>query len=301
MGPARRALCASFGLAWRCRQQACSAGALSFAAAAPWPAQQRRAAPPLPWGPLGLRGLTSAPPPNNSIAGAQEMLDSLQAAKLRDELEAASIDRPYLSYPEFLEFIKQHNAADCDAEAEARADALTRAGVVLRLNSVVYLRPQEIAEMVYRALPTDPADARQRLAATEEQLREMDAQHRVLQRAAGRWPKFWLQTGCLVLFGQLVGFAYLTWWELSWDVMEPIAYMLSLSYSFLGYIYFLSKGSELDYRPFMKFWTEQQLRKKMEERGFDFDRYQSLTREAERYRRYLAAQAAAERRGAKIE
>jgi hypothetical protein len=32
---------------------------------------------------------------------------SLQAAKLRDDLEAASVDRPYLTYPEFLAFIKQ--------------------------------------------------------------------------------------------------------------------------------------------------------------------------------------------------
>jgi hypothetical protein len=42
------------------------------------------------------------------------------------------------------------NAADSDAEAHDRADALTRAGVILRLNSLVYLRPQEVAEMVYQ-------------------------------------------------------------------------------------------------------------------------------------------------------
>jgi len=51
----------------------------------------------------------------------------------------------------------------------------------------------------------------------------------------------------------------------------------------------------------MKYWTEQQLRKKMEEKGFAYDRYQSLMRQAERYRRYLAAQAAAERAGHKLE
>lgn len=36
--------------------------------------------------------------------------------------------------------------------------------------------------------------------------------------------------GCVGLFAQLAGFIYLTYWELSWDVMEPIAYMLSLTY-----------------------------------------------------------------------
>lgn len=38
----------------------------------------------------------------------------------------------------------------------------------------------------------------------------------------------------------------------------------------------------------------------MEESGFSEDRYQSLVRQAERYRRYLAAQAAAEAAGNKI-
>jgi hypothetical protein len=47
-------------------------------------------------------------------------------------------------------------AADTDAEAEERADALTRAGVILRLSGVAYLRPQEIAEMVYRVRGAKP-------------------------------------------------------------------------------------------------------------------------------------------------
>jgi ornithine cyclodeaminase/alanine dehydrogenase-like protein (mu-crystallin family) len=42
------------------------------------------------------------------------------------------------------------DAADTDDEAHARADALVRAGVVLRFNGIVYLRPQEVSELVYR-------------------------------------------------------------------------------------------------------------------------------------------------------
>jgi hypothetical protein len=41
-------------------------------------------------------------------------------------------------------------AADNDEEAHARADVLQQAGVILRFNGVVYLRPEEIAEIVYR-------------------------------------------------------------------------------------------------------------------------------------------------------
>lgn len=41
-------------------------------------------------------------------------------------------------------------AADNEAEAEARADVLAKAGLVLRFNGMVYLRPEEVSEMVYR-------------------------------------------------------------------------------------------------------------------------------------------------------
>lgn len=102
------------------------------------------------------------------------------------------------------------------------------------------------------------------------------------------------------MFCQLTGFYWLIWHHLSWDVMEPVAYMCSLGYSFLAYVYFLSKGSELDYGPFLKFWTGQQLTKEMAATGFDSERYQSLLRQSERHRRYLAAQAAAELAGHKL-
>jgi hypothetical protein len=41
-------------------------------------------------------------------------------------------------------------AADNEAEAEARAEVLSKAGLVLRFNGMVYLRPEEVSEMVYR-------------------------------------------------------------------------------------------------------------------------------------------------------
>ena len=61
----------------------------------------------------------------------------------------------------------------------------------------------------------------------------------------------------MLLFCQLVGFAYLTFWELSWDVMEPIAYFVSVFYSLIAYIYFfVTRGSYFDYGPFRQYWTE---------------------------------------------
>eukprot|EP00879_Flechtneria_rotunda_P022154 GHRR01023377.1.p1 GENE.GHRR01023377.1~~GHRR01023377.1.p1 ORF type:complete len:142 (+),score=44.97 GHRR01023377.1:905-1330(+) len=126
----------------------------------------------------------------------------------------------------------------------------------------------------------------------------MDQQHKQLHKLAQRWPRFWLYGGCGALTLQLVVFTYLTYWELSWDVMEPIAYILGLTYSLLAYMYFLAtRGSYFDYGPFQEYWTQRQLEKKMTEKGFDLEKYQHLMRTRERYRRYLTAQAVAAQEG----
>lgn len=59
---------------------------------------------------------------------------------------------------------------------------------------------------------------------------------------------------------QLAAFIYFIYWELSWDVMEPVGYLLGLAYSCAAYFYFLvTRGNMLDYGPFEEYWTQQQL------------------------------------------
>lgn len=41
-------------------------------------------------------------------------------------------------------------AASTESEAQERADVLAKAGVVLRFNGLVYLKPQEVSEIVYK-------------------------------------------------------------------------------------------------------------------------------------------------------
>jgi histidinol phosphatase-like enzyme len=52
---------------------------------------------------------------------------------------------------------------------------------------------------------------------------------------------------------QIVVFAYLTWWELSWDVMEPVAYFVSLTYSLVAYMYFLYTRSYFEQKDFNEY------------------------------------------------
>lgn len=61
-------------------------------------------------------------------------------------------------------------------------------------------------------------------------------------------------SGVSLCLPQLFGFAYLTWWELSWDVMEPVAYFVSLTYSLIAYMYFLiTRGSYFEQKEFKEY------------------------------------------------
>ena len=51
--------------------------------------------------------------------------------------------------------------------------------------------------------------ARARLAELDAELEQMRGQHAALRRQAARWPRFWLNAGCALLFGQLTGMIYL--------------------------------------------------------------------------------------------
>ncbi len=92
-------------------------------------------------------------------------------------------------------------------------------------------------------LPGGREDARQKLAKVEEELRHLEKVHDTADEAAHRVTRRLLVGGGLVLFTQLVAFIYLTWWELSWDVMEPFGYCIQLFYSLLAYTYVRERGS----------------------------------------------------------
>jgi hypothetical protein len=257
-------------------------------------------------GPLLSRGLTTTRPTtaadNNAtspqktpLADVQGLLDSLSALRLRDELSAASDATPYVPHARLLEIVRETGAADTAAEAERVADALVRAGVVLRLGGVVYLRPHEVAEMVLASVPSDGAAAAGRLREIEGELEALDRAHADIVAQARRWPRFWLGAGCAAFAAQLAGFIYLCYWELSWDVVEPLACFVSMGWTLVAWLYFLARGSALDYDAFDSHWTQAGLEKRMAAHGFDPERHERLALARDRYRRYLSAQRSAAR------
>lgn len=108
-----------------------------------------------------------------------------------------------------------------------------------------------------QVLPGGRQDQQTKLESVETELGELTKLHEQLERDAHRVSNRFMFVGFVVLATQFAAFIRLTYWELSWDVMEPIAYMISLFYSLLAYTYFLAtRGAVFDLQPFKDYWFE---------------------------------------------
>lgn len=207
---------------------------------------------------------------------------------LREELQLLSEGTNVITFSEFARLASSHGCSRTDEEAAALCTHLQKACVVLRHRESVYLRPEEIAEAVMMMMPHNKQDAEQKLMQVEAELKDLENVHSQLEQAAQRRTNFMLSLGLLVLVGQFVAFIYLTWWELSWDVMEPIGYIISLFYSICAYVYFLgTKGSQFDLGPFKEFWSQRILNSRKAQLSFDQERWDFLVKQRERIRKHL--------------
>jgi hypothetical protein len=76
----------------------------------------------------------------------------IQMKKLREELETVAEARLHIPYSEFVEVAKGCGAKT-DEEAAEYCQTLHKAGLILRQQDTVYLRADEVAEMVMLMLP----------------------------------------------------------------------------------------------------------------------------------------------------
>ena len=169
------------------------------------------------------------------------------------------------------------------------------AGVVLRYEALVYLRPKDIAGRVLSALP-DHAPASPTVLELDLKLADLDAQlaplqdrHKeIVENARKRaYLTFGLYVAAMAAWG--VGCVRLTWWELSWDVIEPIAFFAQLVGSIAMWAYAMRIRREFNYenmfdqlksKHMSRLWA-----KRYASEGFDITKYELLMQETRRLQR----------------
>ncbi|KAL6648530.1 hypothetical protein ACP70R_012754 [Stipagrostis hirtigluma subsp. patula] len=207
------------------------------------------------------------------VARAAEM----EAARARLRANPQSV----VSRPEFAAL-----CADIAGGVEGGrrlARRLDESGVVIVLGDAVFLRPDMVAKAIGSILPgrhaapragEEDAAARSR----REELRAMEAQKAAIDAAASAGARRELWCGLGLVAAQTLGFMRLTFWELSWDVMEPVCFYVTSLYFMAGYAFFLRTAAEPSFEGVFRSRFAARQRRLMRARRFDVGRYDALRR-----------------------
>lgn len=126
-----------------------------------------------------------------------------------------------------------------------------------------------VRKAVPLALTAENDPVREELKQLVEKKEEIDMlAHKQVRRV------LWTGLGCGIVTVGL--FFRLTFWEFSWDVMEPIAFFTTSSGIVIGYAYFLFTSRDPTYQDFMKRLFLSRQRKLSKRYNFDVDRYKEL-------------------------
>lgn len=108
------------------------------------------------------------------------------------------------------------------------------------------------------------------------QLEEMDQQKAEIDSLARTQVRFELFCGLGLLVAQTLTAMRLTFWELNWDVMEPVCFFAVSMHFIAAYTFFLRTSTEPTFEGYFqrRFLTRQ--RKLMVARNFDCGKYEEL-------------------------
>ncbi|PKU62389.1 calcium uniporter protein 6, mitochondrial [Dendrobium catenatum] len=245
-----------------------------------WPASDQQQQPrlTLPWAHPSSSASSTLQEGNRSeesmtFAEAKRLmkLANVDALKRRLGMESEEV----IGYSKLLEACEGIGVARNKEEAKAFARVLDEAGVVLLFRDRVYLHPEKVVDLVRRAVPlclTPENDPRL------EELNKLQNKKEEIDKLAHKQVRCILWSGLGFSIGQVVLFFRLTFWEFSWDVMEPVAFFTTAAGIIVGYAYFLFTSKDPTYQDLMKRLFLSRQKKLFQKKSFDMERYMELQR-----------------------
>ncbi|KAL6967868.1 hypothetical protein U1Q18_033678 [Sarracenia purpurea var. burkii] len=206
-----------------------------------------------------------------SAEEAKKLMRLVNVEDLKTKLGAG--EKEMIGYSELLRVCKTIGVAKTHDEAAAFAGVLDHAGVVLLFRDKVFLHPDKVVDQVRRAVPlalTAEDDPRKdELKRLQEKKKEIDMlAHKHVRRI------LWSGLGFLVV--QVGLFFRLTFWEFSWDIMEPITFFTTTTGIIIGYAYFMFTSRDPTYQDLMQRLFLSRQRQLMKKHDFDVSRFVEL-------------------------
>ncbi|GMH24110.1 hypothetical protein Nepgr_025953 [Nepenthes gracilis] len=227
---------------------------------------------------LRLEGLCPPEPdPSSGENGltARDVKKLLRASQM-DMVKAKlrQIPKDWISYPEFVQICNESCSND-EEEGVKFAKMLDDSGDVVVLGNAVCLHPEQLMKAFQCLIPftfLHPNGSRWK------ELEELEKQKEEIDRNAESLVRRELCFGLGYFVVQTATFMRLTFWELSWDVMEPICFYVTSIYFIFGYSFFLMTSKEPSFKGFFQSRFNSKQKKLFTVRNFDIHRYHELRR-----------------------
>ncbi|OAY67272.1 Calcium uniporter protein 5, mitochondrial [Ananas comosus] len=209
-----------------------------------------------------------------SPAEARRLVRLVDVEALKRRIrERGGGDGEVIGYSELLDSCEGAGVARTRAEAAAAVRALDEAGVVLLFRDKVHLHPEKVVDLVRRAVPLALAPE---VDPRREELKQLQQKKEEIDGLAHKQVRRILWSGLGFFVAQIGVFFRLTFWEFSWDVMEPIAFFATTSGLLVGYSYFLITSRDPTYQDFMERLFCSRQKKLYQKQNFDVERYIEL-------------------------
>ncbi|PHT80344.1 Calcium uniporter protein 6, mitochondrial [Capsicum annuum] len=175
-------------------------------------------------------------------------------------------EKEVIGYADLLKACEKMGVAKTHEEAVGFARVLDEAGVILLFRDKVYLHPDKVVDEIRKAVPLallpDDDPTIEELKILQEKKDKIDElAHKHVRRI------LWCGLGAGLL--QVGLFFRLTFWEFSWDVMEPIAFFTTSAGIVIGYAYFLVTSRDPSYQDVLKRLFLSRQRKLIKKSNFD--------------------------------
>ncbi|KAL3525771.1 hypothetical protein ACH5RR_014143 [Cinchona calisaya] len=205
-----------------------------------------------------------------TVEDARKLLRLSQLETVKARLR--QIEKKWILHEEFLEICSQGWWSF--EEAKQLAKMLDESGTVFVLGNVVFLRPEQVVKAIQGLIMPVPAphpnDPRLK------ELEEMEEQKAAIDKKADLMVRRELWCGLAYLVIQTAAFMRLTFWELTWDVMEPICFYVTSIYCMAGYAFFLRTSKEPSFEGFFQSRFSSKQNRLMKLNNFDQEKYNEL-------------------------
>ncbi|RDX83484.1 Calcium uniporter protein 4, mitochondrial, partial [Mucuna pruriens] len=205
-----------------------------------------------------------------SVKDARKILRASKVEKMKTMLR--DIPHTSISYAQYFRICVQvcdHN----QHQAAHFAKIFDHSGNVIVLGNLVFLRPQQVAKALERLISetiANPDDPRRK------ELEKMEKQKAMIDEKAKAQVRGELYCGLGLLTVQTLGLMRLTFWELSWDVMEPICFFVTSLYFSFAYIFFLRTSTEPTFQGYFQTRFKAKQQRLMKRYNLDIQKYNDL-------------------------